>query len=342
MNRYFSILILLLLQSHHCFTQGIDSLTKSGNTLRESGLSELAIAEYQKALAIDKESSVVNYEMAFTYFTINNFRNTIKFCNRIISSKSEKTIEAYILKGSALDYMGKSKKSIRLYNQAIKLYPNNYLLHYNLGITYHNRNKLAEAEVQYLRSIEIDKLQPSSHYMLGVLMNGRGERVKSMLSLYFFLLLEPNTERSTEAYKLLQKQWKQNIEINPSTPNTFKIKYTPNEVRDFNAIDLAISSIYIKNSGRIRKTLNAYESMISNTTSLFSVIGDYKSTIDKGLWTDFYSTFFNDLVIANQVEPFYYYISSTCDDIIINSWLESNKEKIVLFSNWVNNRLLEK
>jgi hypothetical protein len=171
-------------------------------------------------------------------------------------------------------------------------------------------------------------------------MNDRGDRVKSMLSLYFFLLLEPNTERSAEALKLLTNLWQKNLEDNPLTPNSVIITYNPNkESIAFNTIDLAISSIYARNSGLNRPKQNDYKFFISNTLSLFSLLGDYNNTISQEPWKSLYIKIYKDLATANLVEPFCYYISSSNDDILINGWLELNKEKIDIFSNWVNQRL---
>lgn len=342
MIKPYSTLFIIFLLSHLSFSQNIDSLIQNGSKLRNIGNPDLAILEYKKALTINKKSSDANYEVAYTYQILNDFKNTIKYCNRVIRLNSTRIIEAYILKGSALDYLGNQKKSTRLYKKAIKQYPNNYLLEYNLGITFHNRNKLVDAEIHYIKSIEIDRLQPSGHYMLGILMNDRGDRVKSMLSLYFFLLLEPNTERSAEALKLLTNLWRKNLEVNPLNPNSTIIKYNPNKERsNYNAIDLAISSIYVRNSGLIMHKQNDFEFFISNTLSLFSLLGDYNINSQE-LWRTIYIKMFKDLATINLVEPFCYYINSSNDDIIINIWLESNIEKIDFFSTWVNQRLIER
>lgn len=333
------ILISLILLSLHCSAQKTDSLIQAGKSLRSNENYKQAIEAYLKALKIDKNSPSINYEVAYTYLLINDYKNAIKYCNRIIRLNQEKTVEAYILKGSVLDYMGKSKKSGRLYCNALKKFPNNYLLNYNLGITYYNSNQLTNAKNQFLKAIEIDKLQPNSHFMLGLLMNETGDRVQSMLSLYFFLMLEPNTERSTEAYKILTNAWKQNIEVDSLNSSRFIIKYSPKNINgEFSSIDLSVSSTYAFNLRKNEKGKNDYEIFVSNTSSFFNLLGDYKA-INNDTWHTIYFKFFNDLFLANQVEPFCYYISSTCDDVFINSWLELNKDKIQSFSSWANNRL---
>jgi tetratricopeptide (TPR) repeat protein len=338
-KKYLIISIFAILFPLYSNAQNIDSLIRVGNTLRSSSNPQEAIKTYREILEIEKNSSLANYEMAYTYLILKDYNRSIKYSNRVIKSKSKKTIAAYVMKGSALDYMGRQKKSIRLYNYAIKLYPNNYLLHFNLGVTYYNNNQPLKAKYHFLKSIEIDKLQPSSHLVLGLLMNDTGDRVQSMLSLYFFLMLEPNSERSVEAHKLLMSLWERNVEVDSTKPNSYKIVYKPKkEGDDFNAVDLSISSIYARSIGANRQDKNDCLLLTSNTVSFFGLMGDYKN-LKNDIWHNLYITFFNDLFVNNQAEPFCYYISNTCDNTVINSWLEFNRDKIEAFSLWVNERI---
>lgn len=341
MIKYYFISFGILL-SLNCAAQKIDSLIQLANTYRVAGNYQQAIIEYKEVLSIEKNSPIANFELAYTYLNINEYHKTIKYCNRVIRVKSEKLIDALILKGSALDYMGKSKKSIRVYTSAIKRFPDTFLLHYNLGISYYNNNQLQDAKEQLVKAIEIDKLQANSHYALGFLLNDVGDRVESMMSLYFFLMLEPDSDRSVEARKLLVNLWKQNIEVDSTLPNKLKVTISPKSTdKSSNSIDLLVSAIYASNIRVNQYKKNDYELLISNTSSFFNLLGNYKKT-NTDFWLNLYINFFNDLFNANQVEPFCYYISATCDDSIVNQWLETNRDRIESFSTWTNNWFLEK
>ena len=341
MKKCFYIIVVGLFSTFISHSQSIDSLVAKGDDFRSNGFTELAIKEYQKALGINENSSIAGYNLAYTYLLSGRYDLTIKYCNRIIKGGSEKVLDAYVLKGSALDYMGKHNKSIRMYRRAIKSYPSSYLLYYNLGICYHNKNNLDNAEFQYVKSIEVDKLQASSYYMLGILLNEKGERAKSMLSLYFFLLLEPNTERSIEAIKLLISEWKQNVKIessgNPSIQATQKIGKM-NQSR--NALDIEISTIYARNFKLNQQKSTDCELFILSTMSLFNYLIDFQHQDGSESWINQNLNFFRDIALADQTEAFSYYISFTCDDAAINGWLETNRNKIELFSKWMNERLM--
>lgn len=340
MNKHFTSLGLFTLLSFHCYAQEVDSLINLGNKYRENGNYQQAITEYSKALKFEKRSPIANFEMAYAYVKIENYKEALKYCNRALRTESERNLDAIIIKGSVLDYMGKSKKSIKLYRSALKRFPNSGLLHYNLGITYYNNNQLTLAKDHIIKSIEIDKLQANSHYVLGLLMNDLGCRIESMMSLYFFLLLEPNTERSVESLKMLKNLWEQNIVFTSSNKQIITT-YHKNDNCCYNSADLLLSEIYAHSKRNNQFTKNDYDIFISNTSSFFKLLDSFKGT-ELDIRQNLYINLFTNLFYTNQVEPFCYYISTTCDDIIINSWLESNRDKIESFSVWANNQLIQK
>ena len=336
MNR-FIIVFLAIILSQNLFSQNIDSLIKEAISLKNQGEYRLAITAFENALKINKNSSEVNLELANIYITSNNYKKALKYCNWIIRNNLTGKAKAYLIKGSVLDYMGKPNRSIRVYKQAILNYPNDYLLHFNLGITYHNRNKINEAESEYIHSIEISPIEPSSHYMLGVVMSQKGERLKSMLALYYFLLLEPDTERSIEAIKLLLELWKQNIEFDPANPSSTKILSSKNKHNA--SLDIEISSIFAKSLSHFTPPIDEFNLLVENTKSLLAKTEIFKDSLEKGIWEKLYFKFYSDLAISNQIEAFSYYTASSCDNSQINGWLETNREKISSFSTWVNKEL---
>ncbi|MHC1702398.1 MAG: tetratricopeptide repeat protein [Tenuifilaceae bacterium] len=340
MNKRFLIITILTIFHQFVNAQNVDSLIIYGIELRNSGNYIQAIEKFKEALAIDRNSPTLNYEIAYTYLVKKDFRKTIKICNRLIKSESPKSVDAYILKGSALDYSGRRNRSIKFYKNAIKKHPDNYLLHFNLGINYHNKNQFHLAQNEYLKAIESNNLHPSSHFMLGYVMNDQGKRVEGMLSLYFFLLLEPNTDRSAEAYQLLNNLWLQNVEITNNDTSSIKIYTNPkSDHEEFNSIDLRVSTIKADSYKHSNKGLNKHEQFIRNTAEFFKVLDSFKGFDNKTIWWNLHIPLFKYIDDSNLVEPFCYYISLTCDDEYVNGWHVMNRDQIEVFSNMLNNYL---
>lgn len=99
----------------------IEELVKEGVQLYDNGDYNKAIEVYKKALELEPKSTLANYELALTYFTTGNYEKAIEHSDIVLKQKSDYIIQAYITKGSALDQLGKTKESIKLFEKAIKL-----------------------------------------------------------------------------------------------------------------------------------------------------------------------------------------------------------------------------
>ena len=106
--------------------------------MHDKGDYEGAIQFYKKALQSDKNSIQANYELASSYLAIKNYANTLKYADKVIARNLDYVDQAYILKGSALDLMGRKPEAINTYRLALKKYKTNHLLYYNLALTSFN------------------------------------------------------------------------------------------------------------------------------------------------------------------------------------------------------------
>ena len=70
-------------------------------------------------------------------------------------------------KGTIFEYTGNTPKAIEIYQKAIKEYPYEYLLHYNLGISYLNTEQFREAQNCFKESLRCNPYHASSHMQLG-------------------------------------------------------------------------------------------------------------------------------------------------------------------------------
>jgi tetratricopeptide (TPR) repeat protein len=81
------------------------------------------------------------YELAYAYFESKDYQKSLDVAYRLAQFKSDLLPRVYVQIGSALDELGDSKKAVETYKTGLKLFPSEYLLHFNLAITY---NKLGE------------------------------------------------------------------------------------------------------------------------------------------------------------------------------------------------------
>lgn len=336
MKQLFTLLAsaILCMGSLHAQTNDHDHYVDEGIKLYDKGDYKGAIEQYTKALGEDKKSAIANYEIASTYFALKEYDKAIDHSERVISAGKKYVDQAYIIKGSALDMSGKGKEALKVYKKAVKEYPDNHLLYFNLALTAYKIQEYKDAEEALQKGLVIKPTHASSHMLLGFLMSDQGKRIKSMLALYNFLLLEPTGSRAGNALKLLDQQLKKGV--SKTSGNSINITLSPSDDKgdaEWQAAELMISLLEAsktieKNEGKTEEQLFA-----DNAKSLFTTLGELKKE-SKGFWWNYYVDFFDDMAKKEQVEAFSYYITQGREDKVISAWLSANKDKTDALARW--------
>ncbi|MBE9668609.1 tetratricopeptide repeat protein [Mucilaginibacter boryungensis] len=203
------ILFVFLICVNYCFAQTGDPklLVREGIELHNQKDYAGAIAKYKAALAIDPDYDPGNYQLAFSLNAMGKGLDGIPYLEKVFKSTSASTnliTGAYDLAGSIYDQQHQPQKAIASYQAGIKANPAYQPLRYNLGLAYFRNRQYAEAEQAAIGAINIDPKQASSMRLYALVCFHQNKRVPALLGLCEFLVLEPNTARSAEAYGNLQ------------------------------------------------------------------------------------------------------------------------------------------
>jgi len=328
------LFILVSLVSLNCFSQSpkINDLVGEGIKYHDQGEYEKAISYYKKALGIDENSSLVNYEIAYSYLGSKDYKNAVKYSKKVIKLKEGHELSAYITYGNALDMMGKANKAIKMYEKAIKDY-DNYLLYYNHAFACLNSNHLDKAYTSAIKAINKKSSHASSHLILSKIMEKKGSRVKAMLPLYFFLLIEPNSERAAIEYQTLRAYM--NHGISRTNDKTINIQVPSDNDPSFGAAEMMISMSKVSSSLDENKNKTDLELFADTNKKVLGILGELKKD-NKGFWWDFYVPFFNGLVKEDLITAYSYYISLSMGDKAVN-WIDENKVEFEKFKNYLGN-----
>lgn len=313
----------------------IDSLINTGIKYHDQGDYNKAIEYYKEALKINPNSSLANYEISYSYLALEDYTNAEKYSKIVIDNKKGNELAAYVVYGTALDMTGKTKKSIKAYEEALKTY-DHYLLHYNRAISCFNIGDFDKAYESVLNAISNNPSHSSSHLLLSQIMEQKGSRIKTILPLYYFLLIEPNSNRSIIAYQTLIE--KLDYGVNKTSDKNIDVSIPLNDSKDsdFGAAEMMISLSKASNYTEENKDKSEMELFAENNESIFLVLGELKKE-NKGFWWDFYVPLFYDIAKNKHIKAFCYYISQSSGKPEVSEWFEDNDGELDNFINWINN-----
>jgi Tfp pilus assembly protein PilF len=356
MKRYLFITLVFITFTANSQSDEIRNIIREGIYLHDEGKYTEAIEKYKRALALDSASSLTHYEIAFSYHGLKDFGQTMHHLDKAIALSDEKLmLQCLILKGSVLDEIGKTDESIFFYEDALRKYPDDYLLLYNYAVSCERLGRIADTEAALKRALVNNPSHPGSNLKLAYLRADEGDKVNAVFGLYFFLLLENSTERAAVALRNLvgliygdtrvdsvatDKAGNKTININ--------ILVQANDDPRLSAAQLSMALI-LSASLETNKGKTFDERFVADTETLFKMMGelnDSKSKKEKKkkkknievadadlLW-DFYVPYFESLLQAGHTEAFCYHIQRAAKNEAAQKWLVANKEKLEYFYLW--------
>jgi len=329
-------LTLGLLLSINLFGQedSIAALVLQGTELHEQGKYVEAIAKFKSALELDKNSSLANYSLSLTYLITKQYDEAIKCSKKAIDKNAENLEEAYMVLGSAEDGLGKPDKAIKIYEEGLRKFPGSNLLNYNLAMTSYIQKDYKTAEKAAINAVIAKPNHGSSHLLLFDIMSAEGQRARSLLPLYYFLMLEPNSIRSQSNYVCLIGQLNQGVNRESEAKINVKMPSSTSD-KDFGSADMMISFLAASKHLSENRNKSDLDFLISTSNGFFSILGEAKK--DKnGFWWDFYVNKFYDLIQSGNCEAFSYYISQSTDSGKVKKWMAENPEKIQKLKDWID------
>ncbi len=335
MKKLLFLLLVFLFGSNHLFAQSkLTDLVEEGVKLHDEGKYEEAIEKYSEALKIDKKSSLVNYEMGYSYYALKEYDKAIKYLNKVIKKNTTHVKDAYIVKGSALDYDKKAKEAIKVYEEAIEKFPDEYLLYFNLALTQYQNGYKEYVEDNLIQAIALNPSHPTSNFLLGLVKADEGRRVESLLALYFFLLLEPNSSRSEGALTQIDRLMNQGV--SQKNDQNIEIQIDAGSLNDdFSSTNLIMSLMAARNSSDENKDKSEEQLFYENTETILSTLVEKREGKEEIWWT-LYVDFYASVIEAGHLEALCYYITQA-KGAPVQQWIEENEDKMNAFVEWMNN-----
>ena len=331
-------------------TEEVKALISEGIALHDKGDYAGAIKKYNAALDIDKNSFNALYEKSYTLFAMSDFKECARISKDLLKKYSDhpQAVLVYIQYGSALDEIGKVKDAIEAYNEGISKFPNEYLLHFNKGLTEMKDGKNEDAINSYQAALQLRPLHSSSNYYTGMLLQ-KTNKVPAAMAYMTFLAIEPQTQRSKDAYNRLIGIIDGNVKKEGNNVTLFldpamfdKSKKKDGE-NDFTSIEMLFSLLSATDNAKgidsIAKT--PADKLSLKLQMLINSLSDGRKD-GKGFYWEHYVPFLVEMKEKDHVSTLAYLMLKHSNDEAISEWLEKNEKNVNAFYDWIKEYKWEK
>lgn len=119
------LFLFLIVVAFNAFSQTQNSLLRKGNKLYKQGEYEKALPEYQKAVELDPENPLANFNFGNALFRKEKWEDAEKNFDNVIAKATEEGMreQGYYNKGVALTKQSKLEESIDAYKNALRINP---------------------------------------------------------------------------------------------------------------------------------------------------------------------------------------------------------------------------
>ncbi len=191
-------------------------------TLMDEGKLDESIEMLKQAEELDPKRIDYPYEMAFAYYKKMDYSKSIELLKTITEHKDVSDF-IYQLLGNSYDLIGKPELALETYQRGMTKFPNSGKFHLESGnIKFHNE-EYNEAIAFWEDGIKANPIYSSNYYWLSKVFSMTEERIWTLLYGEYFILLEPNTDRTNEISKLLYENYLKSYEVETDSTGQFHL-----------------------------------------------------------------------------------------------------------------------
>lgn len=342
-HRYFPV-VFLFFMCGFCgilFSQtSIQALLQEGDAFFEKKNYSAAINKYKEALVIYPASASANYKLAYTYYTLHDYTLSEHYTNIGIRQNDPDTDPLFCdLRATIYLETDRVTQAIDFAKKSLKTYPDRIALQFCLGLAYHKLGDYKNAEKYTLQVLTQDPTHKTAHLLSGYLSEAQNNNVQAALSFYYFLMLEPDSERSAPTFERLL----QNLGLTPlpvaKEGDTPKILQPKDGL--FKKTAKMLPVFYAQTQIENHRKDDAFYCFETVTRNLFKYL--YLDDVSKetSYWRTFYVPFFFAIYQNNLHTTFCHYIRYQAY-ISSYQWVNEHKEEVNSMADFLNDHLNNK
>ena len=296
---------------------------EEADVLYDSGRYEDAIALLKTVPERDTAYAQSLSELIYCYIDSKNYYQALAVTEEALRSPSED--RANLLRLQALSTAGKGnpQEAIALWENAVKEYPANATLLFNLGLAYYNTKDYVKAEDILFKTLAINPFYASAHLNLARLAVGRGRKVHAMLAMGIYL----------------------GVNVKDNAHLVMINNFVDNQVQDEGSLPESGTNAPAKLDQLIRAKIVAEEGFESMFPTKAPVIQQYELLFDQlntipsstdDRYVNYYLPLYKAIKENNSVEAFVYHLLTSSSIEAAAKWRNKNEKALTSFYNITN------
>ncbi|HBG41607.1 MAG TPA: hypothetical protein DDW85_09365 [Porphyromonadaceae bacterium] len=348
LSLFFSIFVFSLLNAQN---NNVQEIIQQGVELHDAAEYKKAIEKYQEALKIDPKSNQAVYEMSLSYLQLKDYKKASEYSTKVINSNNkELSVGAYAVKSEALAEMDMIDEAIQLLKDGLQRNGDEYLLHFNLALNYYKKRDLDNALTHVKRAIDLDKTHSGAYLLYAYTLNSKKYWVQSIFSFQMFLLLEPDSQRSKNAFE----EMLQTMRVKPASEKPVERSFIQQQLmrnqgeNNQNASEIPPLSIVdglnrnfvysaithtLDSLTQISENENLYICFKEVNEAILKVLEKENNSSKEGIFWNFYVPFFSYIANSEYYDIYCRYISSSYFPESL-AWWKNNPNKARNFIRW--------
>ena len=256
-------------------------------------------------------------------------------CRKGIEQQSDYKSDFYnTLAGVYTDEGNYADAIALLQDTVLSIYPNIHTLYFTLGLAQYKMHKYPDAVSSFEKAIDLDIYDANSHYYLGRCCLEQGRLIPALLSFQFYLMLQPDKNRSYTVIGLIEQMTENKYQYNKA------YLAGPSVYHDsaFTELDLLIRS-KIASNAQYKATTSVNYTFAKQIQLLLEELKYIPNT--GNYWMEKYVPFFIGLQQKEYLEPYLYFImtSVTPNDQNLQKGMVKDKKRINEFAKWAGGML---
>jgi tetratricopeptide (TPR) repeat protein len=173
---------------------------RAGVALHEQRRFDEAVAQFDAVLKENPDIVQALYEGGYSLYEKHDYERAFDRAVKCTEYVGPLLAQCYSLIAGILEASDAATRAIDVYKKGIEFAPS-ALLYYNMAVTYQNALKNSPAAKEALKKgAFLDPNHANTQLMLGLLLMAGGYRTLALAALSRFLVLEPATPRTPQAY----------------------------------------------------------------------------------------------------------------------------------------------